>query len=840
MTGTRSDPARGTRAPQVWGKVPVRNVNFTGRDELLERLHAGIVTDVTAVVPHALHGFGGVGKTQVSVEYAHRYQSEYDVVWWIPADQPDLVKSSLAGLAPRLGIPAVAGGGTEEAAAAVLDALRRGEPYDRWLLIFDNADQPEDLADVIPQGPGHVLITSRNHRWQGRVETVAVDVFSRDESKEFLRKRASISPEDAERLAEELGDLPLALEQAGALQAESGISVDEYLRLLKERTSHLLAESKPSEYPLSMTAAWALSVSQLHDKLPEAVDVLRCCAFFGPDPIPRDVFRRSAEKVGDIRLRGILGNPILLSRAIRELGRFALAHIDSQSRSIQVHRLVQALLRDELSVDEQERYRHEVHLLLAGAAPEDPDKTGNWRRFRELIPHVRPSRVADCVDVHVRKMSLDIVYYLYRSGNFQSARSFVESFVATWQKNSGADHPDVLIGRRHLAGIVRELGAYGTAYEMDRLTVARMTDILGSENRETLVASSGLAADLRAAGEFRKAQELDEDLLARHRTVFGPKAPATLQIVNNLAVDNALNSDYVKARELHQGALSEQSSNDDVSASDVLHSWSGLARAARLCGEVEEARDVGQDAHAYGVQELGPDHLWTLRAAKDLSIAARRAGNFEVSLERARDVHDRLETLMGIDHPDTIAAASNLSNALRAVGDVGAAFHIAEEAVARYESIYGAEHPYAYGCATNLAVLYRLRGDAPGARIINEAALRGLDTRLGRDHHISLTCAVNLASDLAVLGESEEARRLGEDTLRRTKALLGDDYPMTLACAANLAIDLRQLGAEEEASRLMEEARAGYERTLTLGHPDAKIALDWARRMDCDFDPLPI
>src|SRR6202035_4550546 len=130
---------------------------------------------------------------------------------WIRADQTPLIRSSLAGLAEYLGLPAPPASGIALTTRAVLDALRRGEPYSRWLLIFDNADQPEELLPFIPGGPGDVLITSRNHRWGPIVETIALDVFERAESVQFLRKRGpkSLTDEDADRLAESLGDLPL-------------------------------------------------------------------------------------------------------------------------------------------------------------------------------------------------------------------------------------------------------------------------------------------------------------------------------------------------------------------------------------------------------------------------------------------------------------------------------------------------------------------------------------------------------------------------------------------------------------------------------------------------------
>ena len=288
-------PGSVATVPAIWGNVPQRNKNFTGRADLLARLRRDTSSNVTAVLPHALQGMGGVGKTAVAIEYAHAYSGDYDVVWWIQADEPALVRASLAALATPLGLDAAAATGIESAAAAVLDALRKGAPYRRWLLIFDNADQPEDLNDLIPRGPGDVLITSRNHRWEAVVRTEQVDVFLRPESTEFLTKRVSkgVTESDVGRLAEKLGDLPLALEQAGAMLAETGMSVDEYLLLLEEQLPELLEQGKPAEYPMPMTATWKIAVAHVRQQQPLALELFRCCAFFGPEPIPRDIFRRS-------------------------------------------------------------------------------------------------------------------------------------------------------------------------------------------------------------------------------------------------------------------------------------------------------------------------------------------------------------------------------------------------------------------------------------------------------------------------------------------------------------------------------------------------------------------
>ena len=843
-----ADSARGVRpagrTPEVWGKIPPRNINFTGREDLLLKLREGIAGKVTAVLPHALHGLGGVGKTQMAVEYAYRFRGEYDLVWWIPSDQPVLVRSSLAGLATHLGLPPATSSGIEEAANAVLAKLQRGEPFSNWLLIFDNADQPEDINEVIPRGPGHVLITSRNHRWKGVVKTVGIDVFSRRESVEFLEKRVphAMSPGDADRLADALGDLPLALEQAGALQAETGMSIDEYLLLLKERTSQLLSEGKPTEYPTSMTAAWGLSVAKLNEKLPEAVGLLQCCAFFGPEPIPRTVFSQQPAGLSE-SMTELIGDPIRLSRTIGELGRYALGRIDTQARTIQIHRLIQALVRDGLSAPEQERMREDVHRLLLGATPKAPENTSGWNRYSELLAHVEPSELAVSRDRAVRNLALKFVSYLRISGDYQLADTFGKRFEERWSADSGETDPDVLEARRSRGIVIRELGRFSEAAQLNDETLTRMLNVPGTDSTHrtsVLMLGSSIGADLRAAGRFIPARDHDQEYLRQHEEEFGADDPRTLRMTNNLALDLGLVSDYTEARGLHEKSyLGLRGGGSGVGRADILSSWSGLARAVRLCGEYRESCDLGDDAHAYGVEELGAEHPWTLRTAKDLSIARRRAGKLEEAAELAEDIHARYLRLFGLEHPDSLASAMCLANVVRSMGDTDRALALAEETYTRYPRIYGKEHPYYHGCAGNLALMLRVTGEVQRARQLNEKSLEGLEAQLGRDHHFSLTIATNLASDLAALGDVKSARRLGQGTMRRLRAILGIDHPMTLACAANLSADLREDGAQDEGAELLEDTLDRYARTLGQSHPDPIVAAE-GRHLDCDFDPPPI
>src|SRR5581483_11067236 len=552
--------------------------------------------------------------------------------------------------------------GIDGAISAVLDALRRGDPYSRWLLIFDNADQPEEINHLIPRGPGDVLVTSRNHRWQSVIDTVPIDVFLRPESTDFLRKRVprGLSQADADRLAAKLGDLPLALEQAGAMLFETGMPVDEYLRLLDEHVTRIMGEGKSPDYPLSMTAAWKLSVNALREKLPEALELLRCCAFFGPEPIPRNVFRRGANPTGTAVARAI-SDPIMMAKAIRELGSFALVTLDGGS--IKVHRLIQALLRDELTEEQQAGYRDEAHLILTAAAPEDPDDPKSWPRFKELLPHVNPefTELPRSREPVVRDLARRMMRYLYQTGDYASGLALTERFIEQWSKDSGPDSPDVLGAQRHLGNILRIMGRYQESYTVTEEALTNCRVRLGEADPTTLSLRTSFGADRRARGDFKEALKLDSESRPLLEASYGPDDSRTLRLLSSLALDYGLNSDYRTGRELYEEAFRRMSpAASHATALDVLGAWIGISWTLRLMGLFQEAFDVGQDAWAYGQDPdgLGPEHIATLRSISAYTIVSRRIPDKRLdALELAKTTLELASRLFGDDHPDTLAIA---------------------------------------------------------------------------------------------------------------------------------------------------------------------------------------
>jgi len=279
--------------PAIWIGVPPRNPYFTGREDLLRDIHERLTGKVTALVPHTLHGHGGVGKTHLAIEYVYRYQSEYNLVCWISAEQPAIVRTTIADLAKRMNLPSHP---VDDAVRSVLTALRQNQPYDRWLLVFDNVNAPKDIGDFLPIGSGHMIVTSRSDVWTGMAQVVEVDVFQREESIAFLRSRLSeIREEDADQLARRVDDLPLALEQAAAWQVETRTPAGDYLGLFDERLRRLQemeavrAGVLRTDYPLPVAVTWSLALDRLRESQPAVVLLLQLCAYFAPEPIPWNV-----------------------------------------------------------------------------------------------------------------------------------------------------------------------------------------------------------------------------------------------------------------------------------------------------------------------------------------------------------------------------------------------------------------------------------------------------------------------------------------------------------------------------------------------------------------------
>ncbi|MEV6235170.1 FxSxx-COOH system tetratricopeptide repeat protein [Lentzea sp. NPDC051838] len=824
--------------PPVWGPIPLRNPDFVGRGALLEQLRRRLLEPgTTAVLPEALHGMGGVGKSQTVIEYIYQHASEYDVVWWISAEHPAQITASLTELAKRLGVP---GTSADTAIPAVLEALRRGRPYSRWILVFDNADRPEAVRQFFPSGIGHVVVTSRNSEWAGVARPVEVDLFTRAESIELLQRRDPLLPRaDANRLAEALGDLPLAIEQAAAWRAQTGMQVDEYLDLLEQGRTELLEVGNSSDYQLPVAAAWNVPLRRLEAEHREALQLLQVCAFFGPEPISRRWFSGVRAAPVPDELAEAFEDPIRLNRAVREISRYSLAKLDHRNNTLQLHRLVQAVLKNRVTPAEQDNLRHAVHVLLLNGDPGDPEDSTTWSRYAELLPHATVSRAVESGDRGVRVLMINLARYLLASGDYGGALELSENAVQVWQRNLGESNLHTVEMTRYYAIALRRVGKIDQAMRLNERNLEALREAVGEDHETVLSMLDTVAADRRSEGKFAEELALQQTVYDRSRGILGEDDPATLYYASNLASCYRLMGDFERARDLDEETLRRRIA---VLGSDHLmtyRSMNALAMDLRECGDYHGAGGLQQDALRSQRELFGADHPYTIGATRNLAVTLRKLGDHAGAVELSKECVATYRARHGDRHLDTVTALTSLSVDLRHIGDLKAAHDAALTAYQLFREIRGPQHPYTLIAAVNLASAHRVLGDVGKARELDELAVAGLRATFSSDHPFALVAATNLASDLAALGDVAGAMALDEELVERSVRVLGADHPSTLAVALNLTIDQQESGVPEWPEALYAQTVAGFRRVLGFDHPATVLAIE-GFRATCDTDIMEL
>ncbi|BFU46642.1 FxSxx-COOH system tetratricopeptide repeat protein [Krasilnikovia sp. MM14-A1004] len=834
-TAGQPDPLR------IWDGVPLRNPAFTGRETMLLTLQRALDRRSKAsVLPHALHGLGGVGKTQLAVEFAYRYADRYDVVWWIPAEHQTLVLQSLRDLGRRLGTPETAN--LQHTAGLVLEQLAHSSL--RWLLIYDNANEPDDVANLIPEGGGHVILTSRNQTWSDVWDPIEVDVFDRPESIELVQKRSvDVSTADAERLAARLGDLPLALDQAASCQSATGMPVDEYLAELDVRVRQL-APGQHDSYRTTIAALVKLALDQLRATAPATAELLELFARLGAEPISGGLMRRGRDARVSAALKEALSDQIKLDRAIRQLSRYGLARVDANKR-VQVHRLFQLVLHDVLDSDAIERSRTNVHRMLASANPGYPEVEEFWPVHAEIGPHIGPADLVDSEMIDARRVVLDQARYLQQIGDLEGARRLGETAVGTWSKAEGTADlgPDgelTLRASRNLAAVLRLLGFNERARILIEDAFERLKNSaeFGPDHEYTLDAATELAPNRRVAGEFREALEVDEDTVARYRRLFGPEDPATLAAEGNLAVNLRMLSDFPGAYRIDADAVDAWQRNVSENDLRLLFAQVNLARDLYGLGRYAEALVLQQRVLSPFREQLGPRHPWVLLAGRTMAVTLRKVGRYTEALAAAEEHYLDTINRYGQEHEHLLAAAMTLANSLRVTGDLARARGLAAEAVDRYLRVFGDDHPLTLAATSNLAVVLRASGDHDRARRLDERTYARMRTVLGDTHGYTLCVISGLANDYAAAGDAPGARRWSDTALTTSRTSRGDRHPYTLACEVNAALSLMADGDDDAGRTLLDRAVAGLTEVLGVDHPET-VAAGEQRRAECDIEPPP-
>jgi len=835
------------RGPLV-SNLPARNQTFTGRADLLDQLHQhlrpGQVAAVVQVQAQTLHGLGGVGKTQLALEYAHRNRDGYDLIWWIGAEQPATLPGQLVALARRLGLPEQPE--QAETVQALWDALRQ---RDRWLLVFDNAEDAADLHPWWPPDSGRVLVTSRSPNWAGLAVTIAVDVLPRAEALALLRRRLGPGSDDAtlDRLAEALGDLPLALEQAAAYLEETTSSPAEYLALLGEHARELFALGRPATAMQTIATTWTVAFQRLREQDPAAEDLLVLYAFLAADDIPRAL---PTEHLGQLpaRLAKATSNPLSYQRAIGCLRRYGLLKASDDGTRLSMHRLVQAVARQQLASDRARQWAAVALRLVHAAFPTDPTHPDIWPTCARLLPHaltitdhtqrhqVEPVTTSDLLNMAAG--------YLQSRGRYPEAQELLERALALVEATYGPDHP-VTAARLTSLGALFNQG--GGDLDRARTLLERALSInearLGPDHPDTAVTLDKLALILADQGDLDDAQTLLERALASRETKLGPEHPDTAQSLANLAGVLANLGDYARARLLLERALAIRETKLGPEHPDTTRDLTLLAFVLAHHGDPGHGRTVLERAVRIREARLGPDHPVTANGLGNLAYFLYNQGD----LIHARPLFERavaiFEAGQGPGHHATpwglgalAWSLGGLASVLANQGDLDRARPLAERVLAIREAHQNPDHPAIAGSLTALASILYDQGDLDRAHALRQRALTIREARFGPDHPKAAPNLSNLALILYDQGDLDRARLLFDRALAICETWLAADHPTTgtfdVFEAAAIAWTLATLGKAlqhqgdlDGARTLHERALAIFEAHLGADHPDTAQSL---------------
>ena len=583
-----------------------RNPFFTGRGQELEYLHVQLHQGTSAVVGQmqSISGLGGIGKTQLTVEYAYRHQDEYQYVLWARAESVEALTASFAEIANRLNLPEK----DEEEQAIMIQAVKRWLQRHRgWLLILDNADHPALLPDFLPPTVGgHLLITTRaaelNAHIAGLAHSHVVESFSNEQGALFLLYRCNLL---ALAIAHELGGLPLALDQAGAYLKATRCTLATYQQLYQQRRTQLLTERRGKEHPEPVATTWNLSFQQVEQLNPAAAELLRLCAFLAPEAIPEEIITKGGQALSTL-LVPLASDAYLLNQAIERLSAYSLMTRDPRTQMLTVHRLVQVVLRDSLSYEDYERWKRRAACIVAQAYP--PLEFAHWSTHERLLPHAlvcaRWVEEGPIFSQFAADLLTSAGIYLSARGRYREAEPLLKRALSIVEQRFGSSHSRMASNLQHLAALYRKQGKYAEAEPLFLRALSIYEREPGISQSEVAISLINLATLYQDWGKYKEAEPLYLRALPICERELGASHPNTATCLHNLAVLYTSQERYKEAEPLHRRALSIREQHLEATHLDIVYSLFNLAALYRAQNKDEEAEPLEQRAFSICMLQL--------------------------------------------------------------------------------------------------------------------------------------------------------------------------------------------------------------------------------------------
>jgi tetratricopeptide (TPR) repeat protein len=867
----------------IWGVPYQRNPFFTGREDILERLHEAFAVENWVGLSQAqgVHGLGGIGKTQTAIEYAYRYREEYQAIFWVRADSPGALLTDFVSIAEQLQLPER----TLPDQRLIVEAVQRWLRINSgWLLIFDNVEEFTILDLFLPKSSrGHVLLTTRARGLGGIAQRIEIEQMQPEIGALFLLRRSGVlalpspleaSPEDERSVAldivAEMGGLPLALDQAGAYIRATSCTLSDYLELYRTRSTLLLEEQRSeSDYPESVATTWSLSFEKVLQAAPVAVELLYLFAFLSPDAIPEEIITEGSVHMGDL-LEPIAHNQLQLDLAMSEILKYSLISRHAEQSTFTMHRLVQVVLKASMSTPLQ--YLWAIRAVKAMSDTFPPVEFSTWSRCQRYLLHAQTcATLIEEWELHfasaARLLNQTAVYLRVRAQYAEAEPLYLQA-LRIWKQTLGSLHSNVAAALNNLAYLYEEWGKYEPVEQLYQLAQVIWEQTERQDHPLIAVCLSNRANLYVQQGKYEEAESLYQQALAIRLQKMGPEHPDTATIFHKLAALYLKQNRYEQAEELYQRAYAIRKQTLGAGHPETVTSLNGLAQFYQQRGKYREAEKLLEQAnslleeilglehpevasllhnlasiyHGQGKyhlvealyqrvlaireQKQGPWHLLTAHALNNLATFYHDQGRYqeaEQAYQRARAIYQHA---FGDSHPEGAAILGNLGELYRSQGQLDQAESFFLQALAVQEQILGPEHPDTTAILNNLALLYRERGNSVQAEQLYTQVLSLREQTLGKTHPRTALSMHNLADVYRDQGKLEQAEKLYLEAVAIWELAVGAEHLMLANAYNNLALLFVQQKRYEQAKELYLQAFPILIKFGKLEHPNMLTLLN--------------
>jgi tetratricopeptide (TPR) repeat protein len=723
-----------------------KNPHFTGRTKLLKTLREKLCDEKPKSFNHrvALFGMGGVGKTQVAIQYIVNYQSEYDGIFWITAADSAALLSGFRDVARITGCTKV---DNQKSLSVVREVLAWFRKQDGWLLVLDNADIISVVDGYLPDmtSRGHTLITTRNPNALGiPAEGLEVELLEKHEAKDLLLLRANIIDDnemiqsEALNIVMELGLLALAIEQAAAYIREQLKDIFKFMVVYSAHRKLILMERPKGNwnYPREVATTWLLSFVEVEKRNIDASQLLKLIAFLNPDGILVDFLVAGKGGLPE-GLNRLIGDLFAFSKALSDLEQFSLIRRPDGGQVFTIHRLVQSVIKDNLGDDDMTKYIEIVVALFTCAFPQFKEERRQiCRRFEGQVvgPLIDILKMPKEDMAALADISRRVGDFLHEEGKYRETELFHRRAIEIYTRLFGEEDYRTLSGMHAIARMYRYRGQHQDAAELHEKVLKARQRILGVDHPDTLMSMNNLGIAYYDLIRTKEAAELHEKVLEARRRVLGVEHPTTLKSINNLAFAYYSLGRSKEAVEMFEKVREEEERILGIEHPDTLAGINNLAWSYHSLGRTKEAAEMQEKVLEVSRRVLGEDHPDTMMTMHNLAWSYHSMGRTREAVEMQEKVLEVTRRILGEEHPDTLMTMQNLASSYHSIGRTRDAVEIQEKVLEVRRRALGEEHPDTLETMNTLALSYHSLGQTKEAVEMQEKVL-GVNRRiLGEEH----------------------------------------------------------------------------------------------------------